>query len=106
MNGGKMVPLQRGRAPGPMSLERRNRREVEAVEAFHRRKPCLIDAALDPPAFPLDQFEFGQAQQIAGWSTPSAARRPGRRRRARGSSTAEREILDALIECIDHGCPP
>jgi len=25
-----------------------------------------LDAALDHPAFPLDQFEFGQAQQIAG----------------------------------------
>jgi hypothetical protein len=47
-------------------VERRDRREVETVEAFHRRKPCLLDAALDHPAFPLDQLEFSQAQQIAG----------------------------------------
>ena len=47
-------------------VERRDRREVEAVEAFHRREPRLLDAALDHPPFPLDQFEFGQAQQITG----------------------------------------
>ena len=44
-------------------VERRDRREVETVEAFHRREPCLLDAALDHSPFPLDQFEFGQAQQ-------------------------------------------
>ena len=33
---------------------------------FTRREPCLPDAALDHPPFPVDQFEFGQAQQIAG----------------------------------------
>jgi hypothetical protein len=47
-------------------VERRDRGEVETVEAFHRREPCLPDAALDHPPFPVDQFEFGQAQQIAG----------------------------------------
>ena len=47
-------------------VERRDRREVETVEAFHCREPRLLDAALDHPSFPLDQFEFGQAQQIAG----------------------------------------
>jgi hypothetical protein len=47
-------------------LLRRDRREVEAVEALHRREPRLLDTALDHPAFPLDQLEFGQAQQIAG----------------------------------------
>ena len=30
------------------------------------REPCLPDAALDRPPFPVDQFEFGQAQQITG----------------------------------------
>ena len=45
-------------------VERWDRREVETVEAFHRREPCLLDAALDHPPFPLDQFEFGQAQQV------------------------------------------
>src|SRR5215469_15212944 len=39
---------------------------VKSKLAFHHRKPCLPDAALDHPLFPLDQFEFGQAQQIAG----------------------------------------
>src|SRR3954468_14111424 len=38
--------------------------EVEAIEAFHRREPSLLDAALDHPSFTLDQFEFGQPQQI------------------------------------------
>ena len=47
-------------------VERRDCGEVEAVEAFHCREACLFDAALDHPPFPLDQFEFGQAQQIAG----------------------------------------
>src|SRR3954468_1846208 len=47
-------------------VERGDRREVKTVEAFHRREPCLLDAALDHSAFPLDQFEFGWAQQIAG----------------------------------------
>src|ERR1700740_3327474 len=45
-------------------VERRDRREVEAVEALHRREPRLLDAALDHPSFPVDQFEFGQAQQV------------------------------------------
>jgi hypothetical protein len=39
--------------------------EVEPVEAFHRREPCFPDAALDHSPFPVDQFEFGQTQQIA-----------------------------------------
>ena len=45
-------------------VERRDRREVETVEAFHCREPRLLDAALDHPPFPVDQFEFGQAQQV------------------------------------------
>src|SRR5262249_42844827 len=51
-------------------VERRDRREVETVEAFDRREPCLLDAALDHSPFPVDQFEFGQAQQIAGMVDP------------------------------------
>jgi hypothetical protein len=47
-------------------VERGDRREIETVEAFHCRKPCLLDAALDCPPFPIDQFQFGQAQQVAG----------------------------------------
>src|SRR3981189_2698342 len=48
------------------SVERRDRREVKTVQALYCREPCLLDAALDHPPFPVDQFEFGQAQQIAG----------------------------------------
>jgi hypothetical protein len=48
----------------------RDCREVETVETFHGRKPCLLDAALDCPPFPLDQFQFGQAQQVAGVVDP------------------------------------
>jgi hypothetical protein len=35
-------------------VERGDRREVETVEAFHRREPRLFDAALDHSAFSLD----------------------------------------------------
>src|SRR5271163_2100430 len=47
-------------------IERGDRREVETIQALHRREPCLLDAALDHSPFPLDQLEFGQAQQVAG----------------------------------------
>src|SRR5438270_7976853 len=45
-------------------VERRDRREIETVQALDRRKPRLLDAALDHPLLPVDQFELGQAQQI------------------------------------------
>ena len=45
-------------------VERRDCREVEGVQALHRREPRLLDATLDQPPLPLDQFELGQAQQI------------------------------------------
>ena len=54
-------------------VERGDRREVETVEAFHCREPRLLDAALDHPPFPLDQLEFGQAQQITGVIDPLGA---------------------------------
>jgi hypothetical protein len=41
------------------------RKEVEAVEAFDRREPRLLDAPLDRPALPLDQLQLSQTQQIA-----------------------------------------
>ena len=46
-------------------VQRRQRQEVEAVEAFDRRKLRLLDTTLDRLAFPVDQLEFGQPQQIA-----------------------------------------
>jgi len=41
-------------------------REVEAIEAFHRREPSLLDSALDHPPFALDQFELSQTHQVTG----------------------------------------
>src|SRR5207248_11739441 len=38
-------------------VERRDRREIETVQALDRRKPRLLDAALDHPLLPVDQFE-------------------------------------------------
>src|SRR6516225_2657467 len=58
-------------------VERRDRCEVETVEAFHRWEPCLLDAALDHPPIALDQFEFGQAQQIAGMVDAFGGALPG-----------------------------
>lgn len=49
-----------------VNVERGDRGEVKTVEAFHGREARLFDARLDHPPFPLDQFEFGQAQQVAG----------------------------------------
>ena len=53
------------------------RQEVEAVEAFDRREPCLLDPPLDHPPFPLDQLQFGQAQQIAGMVDALGGALPG-----------------------------
>src|SRR6516165_5888674 len=55
---------QRASSSTKCLVERRDRREVETVQALHRREPCLLNAALDHPPFPVDQFEFGQAQQV------------------------------------------
>ena len=55
---------QQGELQDQCLVERRDRREVETVEAFYRREPCLLDAAFDHPPFPVDEFEFGQAQQV------------------------------------------
>ncbi len=46
-------------------VQRGQSQEVEAVQAFDRRELRLLDAPLDRPPFPLDQLQFGQAQQIA-----------------------------------------
>ena len=47
-------------------VERRQGQEVEAVEAFDRREPGLLDPPLDHPPFPLDQLQFGKTQQVTG----------------------------------------
>jgi len=41
-------------------------REVEGIEALHRREPGGTDPALDRAAFPVDQLQFDEAQQVAG----------------------------------------
>jgi hypothetical protein len=43
-------------------VERGDRREIETIQALHRREPRLLDAALDHPPFPVDQLQLGQAQ--------------------------------------------
>jgi hypothetical protein len=40
--------------------------EVEVVKALDRREAGRTNAPLDRAAFPVDQFQFHQAQQIAG----------------------------------------
>src|SRR6266699_264657 len=56
--------LTAGKLQHQCLVERRDRRKLETVQALHRREPRLLDAALDHPLFPVDQFELGQAQQI------------------------------------------
>ena len=47
-------------------FKRRERREVEAVEALHGRELGRLDAALDHAPLALDQLQLGQPQQVAG----------------------------------------
>ena len=47
-------------------VEARDGGEVEGVEALHRREPRGADAAFDDATLPVDQFQFHQAQQVAG----------------------------------------
>ena len=46
-------------------VERGDRLEVEAVQALGRRELRLSDPPLDHSAFAVDQFQLGQAEQIA-----------------------------------------
>jgi hypothetical protein len=46
-------------------IERRDGGEVECVETFHRRKMSGADAPLNHASFAIDEFELGEAQQIA-----------------------------------------
>jgi hypothetical protein len=46
-------------------VERRNRREVEAVEAFDGREPRFLDPTLHHAAFSIDQLQFDEAQEKA-----------------------------------------
>src|SRR3954452_10470836 len=47
-------------------VERRDRGEVEAVQALHGRKTGLADAPLDRAPLALEQLQLGQAQEVAG----------------------------------------
>ena len=49
---------------GQRLVEGRDRCEVEAVEALGGRELRRLDAALDHPAFPLDQLELAEPQQV------------------------------------------
>ncbi len=46
-------------------FKRRQRREVEAVEALHGRELGGLDAALDHAPLALDHLQLGQPQQVA-----------------------------------------
>jgi hypothetical protein len=58
-----VVPAEHVLAAGQLEhqclVERRQRQEVEAVEALDRREPRFPDPPLDHPPFALDQLEFG-----------------------------------------------
>ena len=45
-------------------VERRDRFEVEAIQAFRRGELCGLDPAFHHAPFPFDQFELDQAAQI------------------------------------------
>ncbi len=47
-------------------VQRRDRGEVEAVQALHRREAGLADAPLDHPPLAIQQLELGEAQQVGG----------------------------------------
>ena len=46
-------------------VERRNRREVEAVEALDRREPRFLDPTLHHASLSIDQLQFDEAQEKA-----------------------------------------
>jgi hypothetical protein len=47
-------------------VQRRDRDEVEAVQALHGREAGLADAPLHRASLALEQLQLGQAQEIAG----------------------------------------
>jgi len=53
-----------GEFHGQRLVQGRDGLEVEAVQALGRREFRGLDAALDHPAFALDQLQLAQAQQI------------------------------------------
>src|SRR5271154_1534648 len=55
--------LAAGKLQHQCLIERRDRRELETVQALDRRESRLLAGALDHPLFPGDQFVLGQAQQ-------------------------------------------
>ena len=63
-----LAPLDPFAAPELQHLhlvERRDRLEVEAVEAFDRREPCRLDPALDHPPLAVDKFQLHQPGEEA-----------------------------------------
>src|SRR5277367_4847529 len=44
-------------------VERRNRCEVEAVEALDRREPRFLDPTLNQASLSIDQLQFDEAQE-------------------------------------------
>ena len=52
--------LRAGELQHQSLVERRQWREVEAVEALDGREPRLLDPTLDHAPFAIDQLQFGQ----------------------------------------------
>ena len=80
--------LRAGQLQHQCLVERRQRQEVEAVEALDRREPRLLDPALDHAPFALDQLQFGQPQQIARYDRRPRRRTAGRACRTRAGRSA------------------
>jgi hypothetical protein len=58
-------------------VQRRDRGEVEAVQALDRREARLADAPLDQPPLAIQQLELGKAKQVARVVHPLRRALPG-----------------------------
>ena len=57
--------LRAGQFQHQRLVERGDRGELEAVEAFDRREPGFLDPPFDSPAFPFNHLQLSQTQQVA-----------------------------------------
>ncbi len=58
-------------------VQRRQGQEVEAVETFDGRELRFLDPPLDHPPLPLDQLQFGEAQQVTAMVDALGGALPG-----------------------------
>jgi len=78
-------------------VEARDGGEVEGVEALHRREPGGTDAALDDATLAVDQFQFHQAQQVAGMVDPDL-RAPARHLVVLTQDRRQLQLLEVVPE--------